>query len=49
MRFLYLQLKCVICGHKDERPAEQCRRKDNPICPKCYGPMTVTGTSAKYG
>jgi len=37
-------LKCVGCGAKDTRPAEECR--EQPYCKKCYLPMVVDEVKA---
>lgn len=34
------KLKCVGCKMIEERPAEDCR-DDQPMCNKCYMPMTL--------
>lgn len=35
------KLVCLQCGAKDERPANDCKGSDNPVCKKCMGPMTI--------
>ncbi len=33
---LTLIAKCPSCGHKEKIGADQ---EDQPMCPKCYGPL----------
>lgn len=34
-------LKCIVCGTKDTRNAEECEGDHNPICKKCGGIMIL--------
>ena len=40
------KLKCLLCGKKESRPAEDCRG-EAPVCSKCYGPMLLITVSVK--
>lgn len=33
-----IHVKCVICGHRWDVPL---LTREMPMCPKCYGPVTV--------
>lgn len=39
MKKAVFKLTCMLCGNKEERPIEECKGSDNPLCSKCGGPM----------
>lgn len=47
MTAVIFKLKCILCKNKENRPADQCRGKDNPSCSKCYGPMILEEVKIK--
>lgn len=38
-----VHVKCVICGHRWDAPLGP----EMPMCPKCYGPVTVERVTTK--
>lgn len=36
----WFKLKCLR-GHKDTRPADECRGENNPECKECFMPMLL--------
>jgi rRNA maturation endonuclease Nob1 len=39
------KLRCVGCGIKEDRPAEECR--EMPFCKKCFMPMVLLAVTVK--
>lgn len=40
MQEAVFKLRCVM-GHKETRPAQDCKGEDPPMCKTCYMPMVL--------